>query len=84
MKEIRKLDSERYVGDTSTMLVHDRWHGDCEDCLMEDVIARGAAVAFEPDTLERALDESFDCCDECFDKTDPPRPAWVQEETQRA
>jgi hypothetical protein len=79
MQELKKLDGERYVGDTSAMVVHDRWDSDCEDCLMEDVIARGAAVAFEPDTLDQALEEGFDCCDECFGKTDPPRPDWAQD-----
>ena len=83
MKEISKLDSERYVADTSTMEVHDRWNGECEDCLMEDVIARGAAVAFEPDTLDQALEEGFDCCDECFGKKDSPRPAWAHEQLRR-
>jgi hypothetical protein len=76
--EIRRLDSQRYVGDTSTMTVHDRWHPECDDTLMKTLVRAGTAVAFEPDDLDQAFYEGFDYCSECFDKTEPLRPAWAR------
>lgn len=77
MKRVTNLNSQRFIGDTRAMIVHDRWHEDCEDCLMEEVIASGAAVEFEPDTLEQSLNEEFDCCEVCFGSKDPAPPAWA-------
>ena len=79
MHAIEKLDGHRYVGATDTMIVHDRWHEDCEDCLMEELVRRGVAVGFAPDSLDQALWEDFEYCPYCFDKTDPPPPTGHQE-----
>jgi hypothetical protein len=74
VKKISVLQGHRYVGDTDAMVVHDRWHEECEDCLMEEVLARGVAVGFGPDTLEQALWEGFEYCPYCIDRTDPEPP----------
>lgn len=68
---IRELGDRRYVGDEEKKIVHDRRHVDCEDCLMEDIVARGAAVGFEPDELDQAFDEGYDYCEHCFDRGNP-------------
>ena len=72
---IRELGNQRYVGDAERMIVHDRWHADCEDCLMEEILARGAAVGFEPDELDQAFEEGYDYCEHCFDRRSPERPS---------
>jgi hypothetical protein len=77
MMTLQKLGKRRFVGDKSSSEVHDRWHGDCEDCLLEELIKDGHAVGFDPDTLDGALSEGFDTCPYCFDKTDPPMPSWA-------
>lgn len=75
--ELRSLDRRRYIGDSSSMTVHDRWHSECEDCLMEDLIQRGVAVSFEPDSLDQALAEGFEYCPACIDRTEPDPPEWA-------
>lgn len=77
MEELRHLADERYVGDKSSMNVHDRWHGECEDCLMEDLIEKGVAVRFDPDSLDQAFMEGFDYCSSCIDRTDPAPPESI-------
>ncbi|MBN2566013.1 MAG: hypothetical protein JXB46_09925 [Candidatus Eisenbacteria bacterium] len=77
MKRLQALGKRRFVGDSRTGEVHDRWHGECEDCLLEDLIGEGRAVGFEPDTLDGALSEGFDTCPYCMDRTEPPRPVWA-------
>lgn len=63
---LTELGPHRFVGDSETMVVHDRLHEDCEDCLMEVLIEKGSAVYFEPDTRDQAFDEGYDYCDHCF------------------
>ncbi len=72
--QIRELGDRRYFGDEEKKIVHDRWHADCEDCLMDDILARGAAVGFEPDDLDQAFGEGYEYCEYCFDRRDPKRP----------
>ena len=72
---LMSLGDRRYVGDIGTMLVHDRWHPDCEGCLPGFLISQGVAVGFEPDEIGQALEEGFECCSWCFNKTEPRRPA---------
>jgi hypothetical protein len=74
MNRLEKLDGHRFVGNLETREVHDRWHEECEDSLMEAMVEDGVAVAFEPDTLDGALNEGFETCPYCFDKTDPKCP----------
>ena len=64
---IRELDGRRYVGDEEKKIVHDRRNGECEDCLMEDIIARGVAVGFDPDDLDQAFSEGYEYCEHCLD-----------------
>ena len=78
VRVLKRLDSERYVGDSSTMTVHDRWHEDCEDCLMDGLVKRGVAVAFEPDELNQAFLDGFEYCEHCIDKSDPEPPEWAK------
>lgn len=68
---LKNHDGQRYVGDAERRIVHDTHHGECEDCIVEDLIARGAAVSFRPDSLDQAFDEGYDYCDWCFDSSDP-------------
>jgi hypothetical protein len=75
---LTSLHKHRYIGDIGTMVVHDRWHPDCESCLPELLVSERVAVGFEPDELNQALNEGFECCSWCFDRTVPPQPAdWL-------
>ncbi|MCD4690761.1 hypothetical protein K8S17_04795 [bacterium] len=74
---LRELGKQRFVGDTESMLVHDRWHGGCEDCLMEELIQRGVARGFAPDESDQAFWEDYEYCPYCFDRIDPKPPAWA-------
>lgn len=75
MHSVTELDGERYVGDTERKIVHDRWHKNCEGCMVEEIARRGAAVAFQPDELDSALMEDFEYCTYCFDDTEPSPPS---------
>jgi hypothetical protein len=68
------LRRTRFVGDSEARIVHDRWHADCEDCLMEPLVERGLAVGFKPDTLDQALSEGYEYCPLCNDRSTPRRP----------
>jgi regulator of replication initiation timing len=72
--KLETLGRQRYVGDVAQKIVHDRWNGGCDECVVEDLVQRGAAVGFEPDTLDSVFNEGFDYCDECFGRTDPEPP----------
>ena len=76
--DLVKLGRARYVGDSGNMLAHDRWHADCQGCGLDDLVRRGHAVGFEPDTLDGALLEDYDYCESCHDKTDPEPPSWAR------
>ncbi|MBD3368568.1 MAG: hypothetical protein GF405_10440 [Candidatus Eisenbacteria bacterium] len=71
---LKDIDGVRYVGDAQRGIVHDRHHEECEDCLVENLVQRGAAVGFRPDTLAQAFDEGYDYCDWCLDGSDPDAP----------
>ena len=75
---LMRLGRVRYVGDTTTRLVHDRWHKDSQGCGLKEIVERGHAVGFEPDTLDGALLEDYDYCESCHDKTDPEPPSWAR------
>lgn len=79
--ELKELGRRRYVGDSRTNLVHDRWHEDCEGCGLDAVVRRGHAVGFEPDTLDGALWEGYEYCEACHDKTEPSAPRWASVKT---
>jgi len=72
--KLKRHDGQRFVGDVENMIVHDTWHPDSEDCMVEEIVRRGAAVAFEPDDLDQAFWDGFDYCEHCFDKSDPAPP----------
>lgn len=74
MYKITEHEGQRYVGDTSTMTVHDTWSSDCENCVIVDLIERGVAVAFNPDNLDHAFMNDFDYCDYCFGRQEPKPP----------
>ena len=71
---LQSIAGVRYIGDTRTSVVHDRWHENCEDCLVKELVKKGVAVGFDPDTLGQALTERFDYCDWCVDRSDPEPP----------
>lgn len=73
-----ELGRVRYVGDTATGLVHDRWHKDSQGCGLDETVQRGHAVGFEPDTLDGALFAGYEYCEACHDKTDPDPPSWAR------
>ncbi len=75
--KLRELGTRRFIGDTETTLVHDRWHSSCEDCLMEVLIENGSARGFNPDESDQAFWEDYEYCPHCFDRTDPKPPAWA-------
>jgi hypothetical protein len=81
MLQLRKLDGVRYVGDSESMIVHDSADEECEGCVLSDVLARNAAVRFEPDTLEQAFDEGFDYCDHCIAPCNSRTSARVRQRT---
>ena len=76
--DLVKLGRARYVGDSRNMLAHDRWHSDCQGCGLDDLLHRGHAVGFEPDTLDGALLAGFEYCEGCHDKTEPQAPSWAR------
>lgn len=75
--KLTELGMRRFVGDSETMIVHDRWHSAAEDCLMEVLIEKGAARGFNPDQSDQAFWEDYEYCPHCFDRTDPTPPAWA-------
>jgi hypothetical protein len=74
VERIGRFGDRRYVGDRVSKLVHDRWHEDSQGCGIEDLIAGGTAVGFNPDTLEEALLSGFEYCEGCHDKSEPTGP----------
>ena len=74
--------TKRFIGDTATMLVHDRRYGLCDDETLLEIVRRDAAVGFAPDDLASALAEGFEPCPDCALEADlrplapfePPRP----------
>jgi hypothetical protein len=82
VEEIKSLGRRRYVGDKVSKLVHDRWHPDCQGCGLRDILWRGDAVGFEPDTLDGALWEGYEYCEGCHDRTDPDPPEWADSDTE--
>jgi hypothetical protein len=74
---LMKLGRVRYVGDSSTKHVHDRWHPDSQGCGVREIVERGHAVGFEPDTLDGALLAGYEYCEGCHDRTEPRPPEWA-------
>jgi len=60
--------SQRYIGDTSTNIVHDSLHEDPTPigCKLRAVLKSGHAVRFEPDRLGQAKSEGFEDCPRCL------------------
>lgn len=82
--EIAKLGRIRYVGDRNSKTVHDRWHSDCQGCGLDEVVRRGDAVGFTPDSLDAALLEDYEYCEACIDTTEPSPPKWASLAAPRA
>jgi len=74
---LTELGTRRFIGDTETMIVHDRWNSNCEDCLMNLLIEKGTARGFNPDQSDQAFWEDYEYCPHCFDRSDPEPPAWA-------
>ena len=57
-----------FVGNTNKMEVHDLDNEQTESnhCQIDEIIAAGHAVIFEPDTLAQAHREGFDNCEFCL------------------
>ena len=58
----------RYVGNRNKMEVHDLDNEKIRpnQCQVDEIIAAGNAVIFEPDTLEQAHREGYDNCVHCI------------------
>ena len=78
MNELTKLGRRRFVGDSRTNLVHDRWHSDCQGCGLDEAVRSGCAVGFEPDTLDGALWAGYEYCEACHDRSEPSAPRWAK------
>jgi hypothetical protein len=78
VRGLRQLGKRRYIGDSRTRIVHDRWHADCPECGVRDVARDGYAVGFEPDTLDGALWAGYEYCETCIDSTEPSPPRWAR------
>jgi hypothetical protein len=77
VRELRQLGKSRYIGDSRTKVVHDRWHADCQGCGVRDIVRDGHAVGFQPDTLDGALWEGYEYCEACIDQSEPEPPGWA-------
>jgi len=75
--KLTELGTRRFIGDTETMIVHDRWNAECEDCLLGVLIDKGTARGFNPDESDQAFWEEYDYCPHCFDRSEPLRPLWA-------
>ena len=63
-----QFPGKQYLGNVNKMEVHDL---DKEDtsaggCQIDEIIAAGHAVTFNPDTKERAHDLGYDNCAKCL------------------
>jgi len=58
----------RYVGNSSKMEVHDLDNEQTgpSECQIDEIIAAGHAVTFQPDTLAQAKSEGYDPCAKCL------------------
>ncbi len=75
--ELMELGRLRYVGERAAKIVHDRWHRDCQGCGLTEIVRRGDAVGFEPDSLDGALYEGYEYCEACMDRSEPAPPKWA-------
>ena len=78
VRELTQLGRRRYIGNSESMVVHDRWHPDCQGCGLMDIVRDGRAVGFEPDTLEAAFWEGYEYCEACHDADEPNAPGWAR------
>ena len=58
---------DRYLGNTNKREVHDLIHEDASPsgCQIDEIIAAGHALGFNPDTLDQAHVEGYDNCRYC-------------------
>ena len=63
------LHGHRYCGNSNTTEVHDLDNEDTADngCQINEIIAAGHAITFNPDTLEQAHEEDYDNCAKCLE-----------------
>jgi hypothetical protein len=59
---------DRYLGNTNKREVHDLIHEDASPsaCQIDEIIAAGHALGFNPDTLDQAHVEGYDNCRYCI------------------
>ncbi len=74
---LTELGTRRFIGDTETMVVHDRWNSNSEGCLLELIIEKESARGFNPDQSDQAFWEDYEYCPHCFNRKDPRPPAWA-------
>jgi|Deesub1362B_J571_1020462.scaffolds.fasta_scaffold00655_15 hypothetical protein len=62
------LYGKRYCGNIKKMEVHDLDKEDTSEsgCQIDEIIAAGHAITFDPDTLEQAHREGYDNCAKCI------------------
>jgi hypothetical protein len=63
--------AHRFVGNSNKMEVHDLDNEQTEKnrCQIDEIIAAGHAVIFEPDSLAEAHRQGFDNCEFCLGKS---------------
>lgn len=61
----------RYVGNVNKMEVHDLDNEKTKpnQCQIDEIIAAGHAVIFEPDSLDQAHREGYDNCHHCIGRS---------------
>jgi len=64
-------EGRRYVGNSNKMEVHDldNEKTGANECQIDDIIAAGHQVLFEPDTLDEAHRQGYDNCHHCIGKS---------------
>ncbi len=63
------LYGRRFCGNSNKMEVHDLDNEDerASGCQIDEIIAHNHAVAFDPDTLQKAHAEGYDNCAKCME-----------------
>jgi hypothetical protein len=63
-----RRNSYRYLGNKNTMEVHDLDNEDTSEggCQIDEILAAGHGVTFNPDTLATAHSHGYDNCAKCL------------------
>jgi len=77
---IESVRGRHYIGDPTTMTVHDVFHEDPtpEGCGIWELVRSGRAVGFQPDKLQQAMAEGYKPCPKCLYNYQLRRPTFTQ------